>query len=115
MTLLDSYNIELSGKNVAILGRSNIVGKPMTLMMINAGATVTTCNSKTPNLANITQNADIIVVAIGKAKFLTKEMVSPNAIIIDVGSNMLADKTFCGDADFENLKDYVKAISPSPG
>ncbi len=115
MTLLDAYNISITGKNVAILGRSNIVGKPMTLMMISADATVTTCNSKTRNLADITRKADIIVVAIGKAKFLTQDMVSPHSVIIDVGSNMDADGKFCGDADFDNLKEYVAAISPSPG
>lgn len=115
MTLLDAYNINVSGKNVAILGRSNIVGKPMSLMMINAQATTTICNSQTKNLSEITQKADIIIVAIGKPKFLTREMVSEKAIIIDVGSNLLDDGTFCGDADFDNLVDYVTAISPSPG
>lgn len=115
MTLLSAYDIDMKGKNVTILGRSNIVGKPMTLMMINAGATVTTCNSHTKNLAKITKEADIIVVAIGKPKFLTKDMVSEKAIIIDVGSNMLENGTFCGDADFDNLVNYVSAISPSPG
>lgn len=115
MTLLSAYDINMQGKNVVILGRSNIVGKPMALLAINAGATVTICNSKTPNLETHTRNADIIIVAIGKPKFLKKEMVSEKAIIIDVGSNLLDDGTFCGDADFENLVDYVKAISPSPG
>lgn len=115
MTLLDAYNINLEGKNVVILGRSNIVGKPMALLAINAGATVTICNSKTQNLADFTKNADIIIVAIGKPKFLKKEMVSEKAIIIDVGSNLLDDGIFCGDADFENLVDYVAGISPSPG
>lgn len=115
MTLLSAYSIDVRGKNVAILGRSNIVGKPMTLMMINAGATVTTCNSQTKNIEKITKNADIIIVAIGKAKFLTKEMVSEKAIIVDVGSNMLENGKFCGDADFENLENFVTAISPSPG
>lgn len=115
MTLLLAYDIDPAGKRVTIIGRSNIVGKPMALMMINAGATVTSCNSRTQNLAQITRNADIIVVAVGKAKFLTKEMVSPKAVVIDVGSNMLENRTFCGDADFENLENFVTAISPSPG
>lgn len=115
MALLQENNIKIAGKNVAILGRSNIVGKPMALMMINAGATVTICNSKTKNLSNFTKNADIIIVAIGKPKFLSKDMVSKKAIIIDVGSNLLEDGTFCGDADFDNLVDFVAAISPSPG
>lgn len=115
MTLLDAYNISVSGKTVAILGRSNIVGKPMALMMISAGATTICCNSKTKNLQEITKNADIIIIAIGKAKFLTREMVSEKSIIIDVGSNMLENGTFCGDADFDNLVNFVAAISPSPG
>lgn len=115
MTLLDAYNIDIKGKKVAILGRSNIVGKPMALMMINAGATVLSCNSHTPNLAEITQMADIIVVAIGKPKFLTREMVREGAIVVDVGSNMDENGKFCGDADFENLENWVHAISPSPG
>lgn len=115
MTLLEAYDISVAGKNVTILGRSNIVGKPMALMMINAGATVTICNSKTKNLADFTKNADIIVIAIGKPKFLTREIVSEKAIIIDVGSNLLEDGSFCGDADFDNLANYVAAISPSPG
>ena len=88
MTLLDAYNIDVKGKKVAILGRSNIVGKPMALMMINAGATVLSCNSHTQNLAEITRMADVVIVAIGKPKFLTREMVSSQAIIVDVGSNM---------------------------
>lgn len=115
MTLLETYNIELASKNIVVIGRSNIVGKPMALMLINAGATVTVCNSKTQNLSDFTKNADIIVVAVGKAQFLTKNMVSPKAIIIDVGSNMREDGSFCGDADFANLEGFVKAISPSPG
>jgi bifunctional protein folD len=115
MTLLSAYDIDVKGKKVAILGRSNIVGKPMALMMINAGATVLSCNSHTPNLAEITRMADIIIVAIGKPKFLTREMVREGAIIVDVGSNMDENGKFCGDADFDNLKNFVQAISPSPG
>lgn len=115
MTLLDKYNISLEGKKVAILGRSNIVGKPMALMMINSGATVTVCNSKTPNLSEITKNSEIIIVAIGKPKFLTREMISPGSVIIDVGSNLLENGTFCWDVDFENVVDFVDFITPSPG
>lgn len=115
MTLLDAYNIDIKGKKVAILGRSNIVGKPMALMMINAGATAMSCNSHTKNLSEITKMADIVIAAVGKPKFLTREMVSKNAIIIDVGSNMDENGKFCGDADFDNLENFVRAISPSPG
>lgn len=115
MTLLDAYNIDIKGTKVAILGRSNIVGKPMALMMINAGATVMSCNSHTKNLSEITKMADVVIAAVGKPKFLTREMVSKNAIIIDVGSNMDENGKFCGDADFDNLENFVQAISPSPG
>ena len=113
MTLLEYYHIDVRGKNVAVLGRSNIVGKPMSLMLINAGATVVSCNSSTPYLSDITKRADIIIIAIGKPRFLTREMVTNQSIIIDVGSTFIDGKAY-GDADFENLKDSVQAISPSP-
>lgn len=86
----------------------------MALMLINAGATVTSCNSNTKNISEITKKADIIIVAIGSPRFLTKEMVHKNSIIIDVGSTFI-ENVGRGDADFENLKDYVQAISPVPG
>lgn len=84
-------------------------------MLINAGATVTVCHSKTRDLSQITRQADIVIIAIGKPRFLTKEMIQPGAIVVDVGSNRLEDGSFCGDADFEGLKDTAGAISPSPG
>lgn len=115
LTLLQSNNIDIVWKNIAVIGRSNIVGKPMSLLLLNAGATVTTCHSKTKNISEITQKSDIIIVAVGKPKFLTKDMVSENSIIIDVGSNLDENGKFCGDADFENLENFVQAISPSPG
>lgn len=115
MTLLSKYDISVVGKKVVIIGRSNIVWKPMALMMINKWATVISCNSHTKDLEFITRNADIIIVAIGKPKFLTRNMVSKWAVIIDVGSNLLDDGSFCWDADFDDLKDFVTAISPSPG
>lgn len=115
MTLLDFYHIDVVGKRVCIIGRSNIVGKPMALMLINAWATVTSCNSRTKNLTDITRNSDIIILAIGKPGFLTRDMVTPSSVIIDVGSNRLEDGTFCGDADFSDLSDFVSSISPSPG
>ncbi len=115
LTLLDYYQIDVVWKKVAILGRSNIVGKPMDLMLINRWATVISCNSHTKNLSEITKSVDILIVAIGLPKFLTKEMVSPHSIVIDVGSNRLDDGSFCGDVDFSDLSDFVSAISPSPG
>lgn len=115
MTLLSAYNINVEGKNVTVIGRSNIVGKPMSLMLINAGATVTTCHSKTRHLPEITRQADIIIIAIGKEKFLTKNMIRDGAVIIDVGSNLQTDGTFCGDVDFKNVAPKAHAISPSPG
>jgi len=112
--LLQQYNVPIEGANVVIVGRSNIVGKPVANMLINLSATVTVCHSKTKNLQEITKKADILIVAIGRAKFITKDFVSSNAVIIDVGINK-TDDGFCGDVDFEELKDYVKAITPVPG
>ncbi len=114
MNLLDFYKIDVAGKDVTIIGRSNIVGKPLSLLMMNAGATVSVCHSKTKDISRYTKNADIVVVAVGKPHFLKKEMVSENSIIIDVGSTFV-DGKFCWDADFENLKDFVQAITPAPG
>jgi len=89
MTMLKYYDIDVAGKRVAVIGRSNIVGKPMALMLINSGATVMSCNSKTPNLIDITRSADIIIVAIGQPGFLKKDMVNEKSIIIDVGSTFV--------------------------
>lgn len=114
MTMLTHADIDVAGKKVVVIGRSNIVGKPMALMLINAWATVVSCNSKTPNLVDITRSADIIIIAIGQPGFLTKDMVTEKSIIIDVGSTFV-DGVGRGDADYENLKDYVQAISPVPG
>ncbi len=113
MTMLSYYHIDVVGKNIAVIGRSNIVGKPMALMLTNAWATVTSCNSNTRNLAEITRQADLIIVAIGKPWFLTREMVSEKSIIIDVGSTFV-DWVGRWDTDYENLKDYVQAITPVP-
>lgn len=113
MTLLDEYNIDVESKKVCVIGRSNIVGKPMAMLMLHKNATVTICHSKTKNLADITRNSEIIVVAIGKAKFLTAEMVSDGAIVIDVGMNRV-DGKLCGDADFENLG-HCSYVTPVPG
>ena len=114
MTMLAHADIDVVGKRIAVIGRSNIVGKPMALMLINAWATVVSCNSKTPNLSDITRSADIIIIAIGQPGFLTRDMVTEKSIIIDVGSTFV-DGIGRWDADFEGLKDYVQAISPVPG
>ena len=106
MTMLAYYRIEVRSKRVAVIGRSNIVGKPMALMLINAGATVTSCNSSTENLARITRDADIVIVAAGRPGLLTRDMVSEKSIVVDVGSTFV-DGVVHGDADFEALKDYV--------
>lgn len=115
MTLLKEYNINPQGLNALVIGRSNIVGKPMAALLLNAGATVTIAHSKTKNLENLSKNADLIVVAIGKPKFLKKEMIKDNAIIIDVGINRLENGSLVGDCDYENLKDKCEFITPVPG
>ena len=115
MKLLEMYNIECTGKNAVVIGRSNIVGKPMAIMLLNKNATVTMCHSKTQNLKEICKNADILVVAIGKAKFVTKDMVKEGAVVIDVGMNRDENNKLCGDVDFENVKDTASYITPVPG
>ena len=112
--MFEKYNINLEGKNAVVLGRSNIVGKPMSLCLLNNDATVTICHSKTQNLSEITKNADIIVVALGKPKFLTKDMVKEGAVIIDVGINR-TENGIVGDVDFENVKEVASYITPVPG
>ncbi|MGL5797958.1 MAG: bifunctional methylenetetrahydrofolate dehydrogenase/methenyltetrahydrofolate cyclohydrolase FolD [Cetobacterium sp.] len=115
LRLFREYEIDLEGKDVVVIGRSNIVGKPMTALLINEGATVTVCNSKTKNLSEKTKTADVIIVAIGKAKFLTGNMVKDGAIVIDVGINRDDNNKICGDVDFDSLKDKVSHITPVPG
>ena len=112
--LLEDYNIDCTGKEAVIIGRSNIVGKPMSIMLLDKNATVTICHSKTKNLSEITKKADILVVAIGKAKFVTKEMIKDNAVVIDVGMNR-DEYGLCGDVDFENVKEKASFITPVPG
>lgn len=113
--LLKRYNIKIEGKHAVILGRSNIVGKPLALMLLKENATVTICHSKTENLSEITKTADILVAAIGKANFVTSDMVKEGAVIIDVGMNRLADKKLAGDVDYNNVFSKVNAITPVPG
>ena len=111
---LDYYNIDLTGKNVVVVGRSNIVGKPLIPQLLNKNATVTVCHSKTKNIVEILRKADIIIMAIGKAKYLKKEMIKDGAILVDVGINF-EDGKVCGDIDFEDVKEKAYAITPVPG
>ena len=115
MRLFKEYDIDLNGKNAVVIGRSNIVGKPMANLLLNANATVTITHSKTKNLEHFTKNADIIVAAIGKPKFLKADMVKDGAIVIDVGINRLDDGSLVGDVDFEEVKEKCSFITPVPG
>ena len=113
--MFEEYDIDLNGKNVVILGRSNIVGKPLIHCCLNKNATVTTCHSKTQNIKEITLNADILISAIGKAKFVTADMVKDDAVVIDVGINIGDNGKMVGDIDFENVKEKASFITPVPG
>lgn len=113
--MLEEYNIEVEGKNAVILGRSNIVGKPMIQCLLNKNATVTVCHSKTKNISDIIKNADIVIAAIGKPKFVKEDMVKDGAVVIDVGINRLEDGAICGDVDYENVINKVSYITPVPG
>src|SRR3989338_7681963 len=114
MRLIKSTGVDLKGKSAVVVGRSNIVGKPTALLLLQENATVTICHSKTKNLENYTRNADILVVACGKPKLIRKEMVKKGAIVIDVGINRVAGSIF-GDIDFENVKEVAGFITPVPG
>lgn len=114
MYLLDKYNINLEGKRAVVVGRSNIVGKPMALMLLEKNATVTIAHSRTKNLKELTKEADVLVVAIGKAKFVTEDMVKDGAVIVDVGINRV-DGVLYGDVDFENVEKKASYITPVPG
>ncbi len=115
MEMLKYENIDVDGKNCVVIGRSNIVGKPMAMLLLHSNATVTVCHSHTKNLAEICRNADVIVVAIGKAKFLTADMVKDGAVIIDVGMDRDENGKLCGDVDFENVSLKASHITPVPG
>lgn len=115
MKMFEKYNIDLTGKNVVILGRSNIVGKPLMHCCLNKNATVTVCHSKTQNLAQKAKEANILISAIGKAQFVTADMVKENAVVIDVGINRLENGKITGDVDFENVKEKASYITPVPG
>lgn len=113
--LLKRSNVEIQGKNCVVIGRSNIVGKPVSQLLLNENGTVTICHSKTKNLSEICKRADILVVAIGKAKFVTANMISKGVVIIDVGMNRDENGKLCGDVDFDACKDIAAAITPVPG
>lgn len=113
--LLDYYNIDIAGKHCVVVGRSNIVGKPVAALMLERNATVTVCHSKTQNLYDITRTADILITAVGKPKFITRDMVKDGAVVIDVGINRDENGKLYGDVDFENVKDKTTAITPVPG
>jgi methylenetetrahydrofolate dehydrogenase (NADP+)/methenyltetrahydrofolate cyclohydrolase len=115
MRILDDADVSIEGRHAVVIGRSGIVGKPLALMLITRGATVTVCNSKTPDLAAFTSTADIVVAAAGRAGLVRAPMIKPGAIVIDVGINRLADGTIVGDVDFESVKEVAGAITPVPG
>ena len=114
--IFEEYGINLEGKNCVVIGRSNIVGRPMAQLLINENATVTVCHSKTKNLSEITKKADVLIVVVGRANFVTADMVKEGAIVIDVGINRLEESDkIQGDVDFENVKDKCEFITPVPG
>ena len=115
MKMLEYENIDICGKNAVVVGRSNIVGKPIAMLLLNSDATVTVCHSKTKNLKDICKSADILIVAIGKAKFIKSDMVKDGAVVIDVGMNRDENGKLCGDVDFESVKDKCSHITPVPG
>jgi methylenetetrahydrofolate dehydrogenase (NADP+)/methenyltetrahydrofolate cyclohydrolase len=115
MKILESIDYPIKGARAVIVGASNIVGKPMAMLLLQAGATITICNSKTKDLPSHTREADILIVATGRPKMITAEMVKPGAVVIDVGINRMADGKLCGDVDFESVKTVASAITPVPG
>ena len=115
MKMLESIGYKLRGKHAVVIGRSNIVGKPMALMLLAQDATVTICHSRTPDLAAITRQADVIVAAVGKRNVLTADMVKPGAVVLDVGMNRNDEGQLCGDVDFDGVKNVASHITPVPG
>ncbi len=113
--MLEEYNIEIEGKRAVVIGRSNIVGKPLIQCLLNKNATVTICHSKTKNIAEITKEADILIAALGKPKFVKENMVKENAVVIDVGINRNEEGKLVGDVDFENVSKKASYITPVPG
>lgn len=115
MELLHFYNVEISGKECVVIGRSNIVGKPMALLLLAENGTVTVCHSRTKDLAEVARRADILVVAIGKPNFVGADMVKPGAVVIDVGINRLDDGKLCGDVNYAEVEPIASKITPVPG
>jgi methylenetetrahydrofolate dehydrogenase (NADP+) / methenyltetrahydrofolate cyclohydrolase len=115
MKLIESTGLDLRGKHAVVIGRSNTVGKPMALLLLQANATVTVCHSATTNIGFHTRQADVVVAAVGRPNTLTADMVKPGTVVIDVGINRKADGKLCGDVDFENVSQIAAAITPVPG
>lgn len=115
MEMLNFEGVEIEGKNCVVIGRSNIVGKPMAMLLLHKNGTVTVCHSKTPNLAEVTKNADILVSAVGKAGFVTADMVKDGAVVIDVGMNRDENGKLCGDVLFDEVEKKASLITPVPG
>ena len=113
--LLKAANINMEGKNCVVIGRSNIVGKPMAMLMLRENSTVTICHSKTKDLMEVCKKADILIVAIGKPKFITKEYIKEGAVVIDVGIHRDETGKLCGDVDYVNVEPICAAITPVPG
>lgn len=113
--MLEAYNIPIEGAHAVVIGRSNIVGKPLVQCLLNKNATVTVCHSRTKDLKEMTKQADILIAAIGKPKFVTEDMVKDGAVVIDVGINRMDDGKLVGDTDFESIKDKASHITPVPG
>jgi methylenetetrahydrofolate dehydrogenase (NADP+)/methenyltetrahydrofolate cyclohydrolase len=115
MKMLEAAQVPVQGAHAVVIGRSNIVGKPMAMLLLHAGATVTVCHSRTRDLPSHTRQADILVAAVGRPKFVTGAMLKPGAAVIDVGINRLPDGKLCGDVDFESVKDVAGVLTPVPG
>ena len=113
--MLEEYNIPVEGKNAVVIGRSNIVGKPLSQCLLNKNATVTVCHSRTRDIQNVTKNADILISAVGKLNMVTEDMVKDGAVVIDVGMNRKENGKLAGDVDFENVKEKTSFITPVPG
>ncbi|SET50279.1 methenyltetrahydrofolate cyclohydrolase [Natronincola peptidivorans] len=113
--ILKHYNVDIQGKNIVVLGRSMVVGKPVALLLLNEDATVTVCHSKTKEIDKISSNADIVIAAIGRGRFVKENFVGESAVVIDVGINIDEDEKMCGDIDFDNVKDKASMITPVPG
>ena len=113
--MLEEYNIPVEGKNAVVIGRSNIVGKPLSQCLLNKNATVTVCHSRTRDIKNVTKNADILISAVGRLNMVTEDMVKDGAVVIDVGMNRKENGKLAGDVDFENVKEKTSFITPVPG